>query len=243
MLSRALPEYYRVLPPADIGDRPNSGGVAASRLTSRKRRALKRRGKGAAVWQYCVRGRDDGSYNLGSRITVSESSGEKTQGQCWSSFTQVPRQRAMSRQGRVLRLCHTRSGDVVVAGVAIESKRRGRRLPIGTSISLARDTRKGKLEKAKDRTCEFPFSILPTKDLTRLRACLLKITLSAGAHLQGDLIAWGRRGLDHQVGRAPIPKIKSLFSMAWLVLGFVMGNILGRGCLFPTGTLGLRYQS
>lgn len=42
--------------------------------------------------------------------------------------------------------------------------------------------------------CEIPFSILPTKDLTRLRACLLKITLSAGAHLQGDLMAWGRRG-------------------------------------------------
>lgn len=149
MLSRALPEYYRVLPPADIGDRPNSGGVAASRLTSRKRRALKRRGKGAAVWQYCVRGRDDGSYNLGSRITVSESSGEKTQGQCWSSFTRVPRQRAMSRQGRVLRLCHTRSGNVVVAGVAIESKRRGRRLPIWHLDILGTGHKNGEAGKGK----------------------------------------------------------------------------------------------
>lgn len=52
----------------------------------------------------------------------------------------------------------------------------------------------------------------------------------------GGFDGLGKERSDHQMGRASLPR-------AWLALGFVMGNILGRGCLFPTGTLGLRYQS
>jgi hypothetical protein len=98
----------------------------------------------------------------------------------------------------------TREKMVVVAGVTkrpLSARDEVADSPFGISISLARDTRKGKpccvWTLVKDKTREFPFAILPTKDLTSGRACLLKITLSAGGAPAGGFDSLGKERPDH----------------------------------------------
>lgn len=130
----------------------------------------------------------------------------------------------------------------------IESKRRGRRLPIwhcdilGTGHKKG-DAGKGKRHWTRQKGVRIYICHFAHKRFDEVAGVPSKNNFKRWGAPAGGSDSLGKKGPDHQVGRASLPENKSLFAMAWLVLGFVMWNILGRGCLFPTGTLGLRYQS